>query len=83
MDNVLDALKEMAPRVAAEESGCTKYFANRSSETDNLILLYEEYADMSAVEAHRETPHYKEIIQRRIVPKLDKREVEFFEPVIG
>lgn len=83
MDDVIAALNEMAPLVEANEPGCSLYFANRSTENPNLILLYERYDDMAAVEAHRETPHFKEIIEGRIVPQLDDREREFFETIIG
>lgn len=83
MDTVLEALKEMAPLVKEHEPDCSVYFANRSTEKPNLILLYEQYADQTAVEAHRETPHFKEIIEGRIVPLLEKRERELYEPVVG
>jgi quinol monooxygenase YgiN len=83
MDDVLAGLNEMAPLVAEHEPGCSIYHANRSAENPNLILLYERYDDMAAVEAHRETPHFKEIIEGRIVPQLDDREREFFETVVG
>lgn len=83
VDSVIDALKEMAPLVAAHEPECSQYFANRSTENPNLVLLYERYTNMAAIDAHRETPHFKEIIEARIVPQLEKREREFYEPVVG
>jgi hypothetical protein len=38
---------------------------------------------MDAIAAHRETPHFKEIIEGRIVPLLESREREFFDAVVG
>ena len=81
-DQVAAALKRMAPLVAAGEPGCTLYHANRSSENPDLFLLYEHYTDQAALEAHRTTPHFKEIIEGVIVPLLDKRERELYQPVV-
>lgn len=83
VDDVIDALREMAPLVAEHEPKCSQYSASRSTENPNLILLYEQYTDMAAVEAHRGTPHFNEIIEGRVVPLLDKREREFYETVVG
>ena len=82
-DEVEAALRRMAPLVQSEEPGCTLYHANRSTENPDLFLLYEHYADQSALEAHRNTPHFKEIIEGTIVPLLDKRERELYELVVG
>src|SRR5438105_4167642 len=82
-DEVEAALKKMAPHVKEQEPGCLLYQANRSRESPDLFLLYEQYRDMAALEAHRATPHFKEIIEGTIVPLLDKREREFYEPVVS
>ena len=82
-DLVAAALERMAPLVKAGEPGCTLYHANRSTENRDLFLLYEHYADQAALEAHRNTPHFQEIIEGTIVPLLDKRERELYEQVVG
>ena len=82
-DQVAAALKRMAPLVAAGEPGCTLYHANRSTENPDLFLLYEHYRDQEALVAHRETPHFKEIIEGAIVPMLERRERELYGPVVG
>jgi autoinducer 2-degrading protein len=82
-DAVEAALKQMAPLVAAHEPGCKLYHANRSTETPDLFLLYEHYADEAALAAHRETPHFKSIIEGKIVPLLDKRERELYRLAVG
>lgn len=83
VDAVIDALKNMAPLVKEHEPGCSLYTANRSQENPNLIVLVEQYDDMNAIAAHRETPHFKEIIEGTVVPLLEKREREFFDVVVG
>ena len=77
------ALRRMAPLVKASEPGCVVYHANRAAENPDLFLLYEHYVDQAALEAHRNTPHFKEIIEGTIVPLLDKREREFYQSVLA
>ena len=76
------ALKTMAACVREQEPGCLLYHVNRSRENADLFLLYEQYRDTAALEAHRATSHFREIIEGTIVPLLDKREREFYEPVV-
>ena len=82
-DEVATALKRMAACVREQEPGCLLYHANRSRENVDLFLLYEQYRDMAALDAHRATPHFRKIIEETIVPLLDKREREFYEPVMS
>jgi quinol monooxygenase YgiN len=82
-DAIQAALKQMAPRVAADEPGCKLYHACRSQENPDLFLLYEQYMDEAALLAHRETSHFKEIIEGTIVPLLEKRERELYTLVVG
>ncbi len=82
LDGIVADLTEMAGRVAADEPGCALYHASRSTERDDLVLLYEHYVDEAALIGHRETPHFKEIIEGRIVPKLANRERELYELLV-
>ncbi|MDQ6662639.1 MAG: antibiotic biosynthesis monooxygenase [Chloroflexota bacterium] len=77
------ALKRMAPMVAEQESGCKLYQASRSQENPDLFLLYEHYVDEAALLGHRETAHFKEIIEGTIMPMLEKRERELYTLVAG
>ncbi len=82
-DEVAAALQRMAPLVKEHEPGCRLYHANRSQENPDLFLLYEHYVDNDALAAHRETPHFKEIIEGTIVPMLDKRERELYDLAVS
>lgn len=81
-DEVEAALRRMAPLVKAAEPGCILYHANRADDNPDLFLLYEHYIDQTALDAHRNTPHFKEIIEGVIVPILDRRERELYRSVI-
>ena len=82
-DVVEAALRKMAPLVKASEPGCALYHANRAADNPDLFLLYEHYTDQAALEAHRNTPHFKEIIEGTIVPLLDERQRELYESVVS
>jgi quinol monooxygenase YgiN len=83
VDAVLDALNRMAPQVAAHEPDCHVYHANRSLDDPNLIVLYERYTDHDAIAAHRETAHFKELVDGIVSPLLEHREREFYDAVLG
>lgn len=80
---VLASLTEMAAQVRAHEPACRFYQASVSTEHDGLVLLYEHYVDAGALAAHRETPHFKEIIEGRVVPLLESREREVYELAVS
>lgn len=80
-DQVEAALREMIP-LARQEDGCLLYEVNRSVERENEFLLYEVYRDEAALEAHRQTPHFRRIVEETIVPLLQRRERQFYRPVM-
>lgn len=80
---VEESLRAMAERVQADEPACLLYNANVDLENENLFCLYEVYTNEDAVAAHRETPHFAEFIEGRIVPVLEKRERELYRQVVG
>jgi autoinducer 2-degrading protein len=81
-DLVESALGEMAEMVKRDEPQCSTYRAARSTENPDMFVLYEEYQDEAALLAHRETPHFRSLIEDTIVPLLEKREREILQPVL-
>jgi (4S)-4-hydroxy-5-phosphonooxypentane-2,3-dione isomerase len=82
-DAVEEALREMGEVVKRDEPRCSTYRAARSTEDADIFVLYEEYEDEAALLAHRETPHFRELIEGRIVPLLVSREREILVPVLN
>jgi quinol monooxygenase YgiN len=82
-DTIAAALKQMAPRVAQDEPGCRFYQASRAQDNPDNFLLYEHYVDEAALLAHRQTPHFQEIIEGTIVPLLEKRERALYTLTVG
>jgi quinol monooxygenase YgiN len=83
MDAILSSLARMKAAVARDEPACQFYQASRSIENANLLMLYEHYPDEASLAAHRETPHFKAIIEGEVVPMLEKRERELFTLAIS
>jgi autoinducer 2-degrading protein len=82
-DSVEEALREMGEAVQRDEPRCSTYRAARSTEDPDVFVLYEEYEDEAALLAHRETPHFRELVEGRIVPLLVSREREVLVPVLN
>lgn len=80
-DAVESTLQEMAAAVVRDEPACLTYHAARSLEDPDIFVLYEEYEDEAALLAHRETPHFKALVEGIIVPLLASREREVLRPV--
>jgi quinol monooxygenase YgiN len=82
-DAVVRALREMGEAVRRDEPRCLTYRAARSTEDPDVFVLYEEYEDEAALLAHRETPHFKSLIEGTVVPLLASREREILVPVLN
>jgi quinol monooxygenase YgiN len=81
-DAVADVLREMsAYSNSAQEPGCALYIVNRSTEDRRRFLLYEQYDDEPAFQAHTETEMFKEKILGTVVPMLESRVRSYWEVV--
>lgn len=79
-DEVARLLAEMTP-FARAEPGCNAYIVNRSVDDPNTFLLYEQYADAAAFDAHRDDPDFQRIIIGKVIPLLADRGREIFDVV--
>jgi autoinducer 2-degrading protein len=81
-DLVEATLRTMADEVAEHEPACLVYRASRSLEDPDVFVLYEEYEDEAALAAHRETAHFRDLIEGTIVPVLVSRDREILAPIL-
>jgi quinol monooxygenase YgiN len=79
---VAETLRRMAKAVEESEPACVVFRVSRSLEDPDVFVLYEEYVDEAALLAHRETPHFRELIEGTVVPVLESREREILTPVL-
>lgn len=85
-DTTEDAVDEVLAHVetlvsaSRSEPGCLGYEVFRDADAAALVLV-ERYRDQAAVEAHRDSRHYRELVTARVLPLLTGRRVEIVRPV--
>jgi len=74
-DRADEIARVLAEHVAAtrREPGCVQFVAYRSSDDADQFLLYEQYVDETAFEAHRASAHFRGYVEGTIVPLLAER----------
>ena len=77
-DEVLALLPELAEASRAEP-GNVSFVAYRALGDDRDVVLLERYASREAFAAHRETPHFAELVLGKIIPRLESRVVEMYD----
>lgn len=75
---VLALLSRLAEASRAEP-GNVSFDAYLRLDDDRKVVLLERYASRDAFAAHRETPHFADLVLDRIVPLLDSRVVEEYD----
>jgi quinol monooxygenase YgiN len=63
------------------EPGCLEFSVYQEIDNPRVFLLYERYTNEDAFQAHRQTPHFKDIIEQQVVPLLDERAWTRMEPL--
>jgi quinol monooxygenase YgiN len=63
------------------EPGCAEFVAYRSRKDPDQFVLYEQYVDDEAFEAHRQTPHFRSYVEGTIVPLLSERLADRYDEV--
>ena len=58
------------------EPGCVSYIPHFIEGDANTVLIYEQYVDEAALEAHRLTPHFKEFAIGGLYQHMRERSME-------
>ena len=61
-----------------EEPGCRSYRPTRSVDDPRVFVIYEEYDDEAALEAHSASAHFRRYVLEEGVPLLESRERSFY-----
>jgi quinol monooxygenase YgiN len=64
---------------ARREPGNLAFDVYRKIGDDRSYVLLERYASREALAAHRETPHFTQLLLGQIVPLLDSRTIEEYD----
>jgi quinol monooxygenase YgiN len=77
-ENVRAALERMREPSNAEE-GCLMWVPHVDPENPRVFLIYEQYVDAAALEAHAASEHFQQIGVGDAIPRLESRERTFYE----
>lgn len=77
-DEIVTILRELTAASRAEP-GCISYVAHRVQSDPDTIVIYEQYRDQAALDAHRAAPHFAMyaiggLYQRMLVRSLEMLE---------
>lgn len=75
------ALLEEAAQASRQEKGNLFYQIHQSTTDPGMIILFEGYTDKEALNEHRSSPHFQDIVVSQIVPLLENREVILTTPI--
>jgi len=64
-----------------KEPGCVSYIAHFVADDPSTVLIYEQYVDEAALEAHRETAHFKQHAIGGLYQLMRGREMEHLNAV--
>jgi quinol monooxygenase YgiN len=70
-------LREMTGHTR-QEPGCRAYITHQSQKDPRKFVLYEQYVDEAALDAHRTSEYFKRIVQGEYNDLLESRSPEFF-----
>ncbi len=79
-ENVLAALRQLAEPSRAEP-GCLMWQPHRDPENPRVFLVYEQYTDPAALEAHGASEHFQRYAAGDAIPRLESRERSFYETI--
>jgi (4S)-4-hydroxy-5-phosphonooxypentane-2,3-dione isomerase len=80
-DDEIARVLKTAVRNSRSEPGCALFMANRSVEDPRRFVLYEQFTDEAAFQAHMATESFKTNILGTIVPLLESRERQIYSTI--
>jgi (4S)-4-hydroxy-5-phosphonooxypentane-2,3-dione isomerase len=77
---IREIIATMTP-LSRAEPGTLQYQAHVSTQDPRSFLLYEQYVDAGAFEAHKATAHFREHVAGRAFASLESREIVTYETI--
>jgi quinol monooxygenase YgiN len=64
-----------------QEPGCLMYIGHQSTQESRRFLIYEQYKDQAALDAHRSAPYFKQYVNGGLDAIVESRSRELYWPV--
>ncbi len=78
----IDGILRDLARASRQEPGCHVYIPHRVEGEPDTVLIYEQYADYAAVEAHRASDHFRRYAIEGLYQLMRERAVEDLSAII-
>jgi len=72
---IAEALRALTA-ASRREPGCVSYIPHQLAEEPDTVVIYEQYRDAAALEAHRESVHFKKYAIEGLFQKMRDRNLE-------
>ena len=79
-DEVIELLRKLQEETR-REPGCIHYAVQRSRENRRVYLVYEQYKDQAALDAHRASPHFQQYAVNGFFLQVEERQAGFYDPI--
>jgi quinol monooxygenase YgiN len=80
-DEIAQSLRELT-RLSRQEPGCIYYVPHFVEDDPDTIVIYEQYRDKPAAEAHRASPHFAKFAVGSLYQKMLERQVENLTAIV-
>ena len=78
--DITEFLRQLAQE-SRKEPGCLTYLPHWSEATSDTVLIYEQYQDRAAHDAHRASPHFQKYAVGGLYQRMRERAVEDLQAV--
>jgi quinol monooxygenase YgiN len=80
-DKVAEILRKLA-LASRQEPGCVTYVPHHIDGDPETVLIYEQYRDQAAVDAHRATQHFQQYAVGGLYQLMKERNIENLEALV-
>jgi quinol monooxygenase YgiN len=74
-------LQNLGP-ASRQEAGCVHYVAHFVESDPDTVVIYEQYRDADALEAHRSSSHFDQYATNGLYRKMRERTLETLQEIV-
>jgi quinol monooxygenase YgiN len=80
-DRITEILRNLA-LASRQEPGCVSYVPHHVDGDPETVLIYEQYRDQQAVDAHRSSPHFEQYAVGGLYQLMKERATETLDAIV-
>ena len=79
-EEITRILRELTPP-SRQEPGCISYVPHRVESEPDTVVIYEQYRDQAALDAHRASPHFAKYAVGGLYQRMLERSLEMLDAI--